>query len=212
MALFMDPLDIWLTTMGGVLLALAYWLYLNYLSKAQIDERIAVNRAFGVFLIIYGIYAMASGLWATFTWPFPGPYNILFSDAWPFFGVAALVLGLINYLKEFAAPEGKTLHYIRGALIGVAAVSLPPLLYGLDIWMYGLTKEPEIAGLMFVLIGLAGLLSPLLTVRRTQRGIAILLLIFIAVAALIALFIGVSAAFAHVPAWSKWSPWYGVVK
>ncbi|MBP1450057.1 MAG: DUF981 family protein [Thermoproteus sp.] len=113
MPLFMDPLDIWLTTMGGVLLALAYWLYLNYLSKAQIDERIALNRAFGVFLIVYGVYAMASGLWAAFTWPLPGPYNILFSDAWPFFGVAALVLGLINYLKEFAAPEGKTSHYIR---------------------------------------------------------------------------------------------------
>lgn len=209
MPLFMDPLDLWLDVLGTTLLATAYWLYLNFASKASIGVKQAFNKSFGYFYIALGVYALASGLWATATWPFPSSYNLVFSDAWPLFGVALLLLGLalVKAGAEAAGEEG--LHYMRGALLGVAALSLVPFVYSFDIWMYGLTNAPPLAGLLFFAIGLAGLLSPLLTYKKAAKGVAYLLMLLLVIAGLISLLIGVEAIFAHTAAWKAWAPWYG---
>jgi Predicted membrane protein len=86
--LFMDPLDLWLDVLGTTLLATAYWVYLNFASKAPVGVKSTFNKSFGYFYLGLGIYALASGLWATATWPLPSSYNLVFSDAWPLFGVA----------------------------------------------------------------------------------------------------------------------------
>ncbi|MGC8973724.1 MAG: DUF981 family protein [Thermoproteus sp.] len=74
----MDPLDLWLDVLGTTLLATAYWLYLNFASKASLAVKLAFNKAFGYFYIALGVYALASGLWATATWPLPSSYNLIF--------------------------------------------------------------------------------------------------------------------------------------
>lgn len=209
MPLFMDPLDLWLDVLGTTLLATAYWLYLNFASKASIGIKQAFNKSFGYFYIALGVYALASGLWATATWPLPSSYNLIFSDAWPLFGVALLLLGLVLVKAGAEAAGEEGLNYMRGALLGVAALSLVPFVYSFDIWMYGLTNEPPLAGLLFFAIGLAGLLSPLLTYRKAAKGVAYLLMLLLVVAGLVSLLIGVEAIFAHTAAWKAWAPWYG---
>lgn len=209
MPLFMDPLDLWLDVLGTTLLATVYWLYLNFVSKAPVGVKQVFNKSFGYFYIATGVYALASGLWATATWPFPGPYNLLFSDAWPLFGVALLLLGLVN-LKAGAEVVGEeSIYYVRGALVGIAALSLVPFVYAFVLWAYGLTNEPPLAGLLFFAIGLAGLLSPLLSYKKTAKGIAYLLMALLVIAGLIALLIGIEAIFAHTKTWKAWTPWYG---
>lgn len=202
-ALFIDPLDSWLDVLGGTLIAVAYWLYLNFVSSQQ--QRAGFNKVFGLFLISIGVYALASGIWALATWPLPSSYNLVFSDAWPIFGVATLILGLANFYN----PEG---DHIRAALVGIAPLSLIPFVYGIAIWVFGLTIEPQIAGLMFFLIGLAGILSPFATLKGLRRPLGILLLVLILIAGIIALFIGLGAIFEHIPAWRSWAPWYGAVR
>ncbi|MEM3326996.1 MAG: DUF981 family protein, partial [Thermoproteus sp.] len=64
MALFIDQLDIWLDVLGTTLLATAYWLYLNFVSKAPASAKLIFNRSFGVFYLALGVYALADGLWA----------------------------------------------------------------------------------------------------------------------------------------------------
>ncbi|WP_148678545.1 DUF981 family protein [Thermoproteus uzoniensis] len=209
MPLFMDPLDLWLDVLGTTLLATAYWLYLNFASKASSAVKLAFNKAFGYFYIALGVYALASGLWATATWPFPSSYNLIFSDAWPIFGVALILLGLTSNRIGVEALGEDGLYYLRGALVGVAALSLAPFVYSFDIWKYGLTNEPPLAGLLFFAVGLAGLLSPLLTFKKAARGVAYLLMLLLVIGGLISLFIGVSAIFAHTAAWKAWAPWYG---
>lgn len=63
---------------------------------------------------------------------------------------------------------------------------------------------------MFILIGLSGLLSPLLALKRS-KATAYLIIAMLIIAAVIALFIGISATFSHIPRWARWSPWYGEV-
>ena len=109
---------------------------------------------------------------------------------------------------EAFGDEGR--YYLLGGLIGVAALSLVPFVYSFDIWTYGLTTEPPLAGLMFFAIGLAGLLSPLLAHKGAAKPVAYLLILLLAVAGLISLFIGVGAIFAHTGIWKSWAPWYGV--
>ena len=208
--LFMDPLDLWLDVLGTTLLATAYWVYLNFASKAPVSVKSTFNKSFGYFYLGLGIYALASGLWAAATWPLPSSYNLVFSDAWPLFGVALITLGLVvtRWGAEAFGDEGR--YYLLGGLIGVAALSLVPFVYSFDIWMYGLTTEPPLAGLMFFAIGLAGLLSPLLAHKGAAKPVAYLLILLLAVAGLISLFIGVGAIFAHTGIWKSWAPWYGV--
>lgn len=191
--LFIDTLDLWLILLGATLGVAAWMLW--RLGRWADGE----GRAYAAYFTSVGVYALATGVWAAAVWPLPGPYNLLFSDAWPLFGVACLVLGLGLWagarLEQLAVP--------------LAPLGVAPLVYGVDIWAYRLTQEPEVAGLMFFLIGLATLLAPIEARNRSARMLAVAML---AASAAIALFIGVGAAYAHVAGWRAWAPWYGVVR
>lgn len=92
--LFVDPLDLWLMLLGTSLPVVAYWVYLNYVSGRPEDYKRSVNRNLAFFFLLLGLYAFITGLWATFTWPLPGAYNIVLMDPWAVFGVAMLLLGV----------------------------------------------------------------------------------------------------------------------
>lgn len=93
---FIDQLDLWLQILSITMFLLAYWVY-RY-SKGDIQS----IRPLGYGLTSLGIYILASGLWAAFTWPLIGPYNIIFSDSWPLLGVVLISLGLATIYGAFS--------------------------------------------------------------------------------------------------------------
>jgi putative membrane protein len=203
--LFVDPLDLWLMLLGTSLLVVAYWIYLNYISGRPEDYKRSVNRNLAFFFLLLGLYAFITGLWATFTWPLPGPYNLVLMDPWALFGIAMLLLG-VALLFGFNSV---------GVSYGLAALGFPILVYGIAIYIKGLTRQPLLAALLFVLIGLAALGSPLLAYyggNGRGRFIAYIAIAMLVIAALISLFIGVGATFDHIGGWAKWTPWYGAVE
>lgn len=197
--LVVDPLDTWLMLLGATLLAAATFIYFNFIKPFKEVEQL--NRGYGAFFTVVGIYALATGIWATITWPFPGPYNIVLMDPWAIFGVACLILGLSLLLRiDFAFTS------IPFAFIGIL-----PVVHGLAILTYHLTKEPDATFVMYFLTGLSVLLSPIFFNKKNKMlawiGVALLI-----IAGLVALYIGANATFGHIPAWGKWSPWYGAVQ
>ena len=197
--LIIDPLDTWLMLLGATLLASAVYVFFSVVRTLAEKEKL--DRGFGAYYLGVGVYALATGIWATITWPFPGPYNIVLMDPWAIFGLACLILGLSLLLKIDLAYTS----------LGFAFLGILPIVHGSGIIAYHLTKEPEVAGLMYILTGLSVLLSPLLFYKKNKL-LAYLALIFLVLAGLIALYIGVSATFGHIPGWSQWAPWYGAVK
>jgi len=197
--LITDPLDTWLMLLGATLFAAATFVYFNFIRPLKELEHL--NRGYGAFFFMVGVYALATGIWGTITWPMPGGYNIVIMDEWPIFGIACLILGLALLLRiDFAY-----------ASIPFAFVGILPVVHGAAIIAFRMTKEPEAAGLMYILTGLSVLLSPLLFYRK-NKGLAWLAVALLVIAGLLALYIGASATFGHIPGWSKWVPWYGAVQ
>ncbi len=218
--LFVDPLDLWLMLLGASLLVAAYGIYVNVikyrtlhthhnphseseaLKEVIATEIVQINKGMGLYFTFVGIYALATGLWGTFVWPLPSSYNIVLIDPWPVFGVASIIIGLALWF-------GINPRYIA---VPLAPLGIPIVTYGVIIWLYGLTRQPAIAGLMYFLIGVSVLISPLVLGRaghsKALGWIAIALLI---VAALIALYTGINAAYGHIAGWKAWTPWYGAV-
>lgn len=198
MALFMDILDIELMLLGGGLIVAAYWVLLNFSLNYDQQKLAEINRGFGYFFIFLGIYALATGLWGTFTWPLPSSYNIVLTDPYSLYGIALLALGFANLNK---AP-------LIGVLAGIAVLSIPVIVYGAVIYHFGLTNSPLGAAGIFVLTGIAGLLSPILQTKARKYWGFITLIILI-IAAILALYTGIDASFEHTAGWMKWTPWYG---
>lgn len=203
--MFVDPLDLWLMLLSTGLLVVVYWVYLNYVSGRPEDYKRSVNRSLAFFFILLGLYAFITGLWATFTWPLPGPYNIVLMNPWAIFGLALLLIG-ISTLFGFNPV---------GVSYGLAALGLPILVYGVLIYSKGLTREPLFSAIMYIFIGLAALGSPILAYyggNGRGRWLALIAIALLVIAALIALYTGINAASDHIGRWAKWSPWYGRVE
>ena len=199
MALFVDLLDIWLQVLAWGLLAGAAWVLYRFAMAKDPQAAANLDRGFGYMFTAIGIYALAMGLWGSFTWPLPSSYNIVLMDPYALYGIAYLALGLsLIYGAD-----------LRGPLWGVAFLSISPIVYGADILHYHLTLEPAAAAVMFVVIGVAGLLSPLLTFRRVSRYWAYVEVVLLIVGALLSAYIGASATFEHTAGWMKWTPFYG---
>jgi len=223
--LFTDPLDLWLMILGATLLVAAYGVYVNVMRVKSIGEIsrslgggkqeagemlkqvlpadvVLVNKGVGLYFISVGIYALVSGLWGTFVWPLPGSYNIVLIDPWALFGIALLIIGV-------ALWSGLSPRYIA---IPLAPLGIPVIVYSFVIWSMRLTRTPELSGLMYFLIGLSALLSPLLLRESSYRkALGWLAIAILVIAAAIAIYIGANAAFGHVAGWGKWTPWYGAV-
>ncbi|AFZ70526.1 putative membrane protein [Caldisphaera lagunensis DSM 15908] len=198
MALFVDVLDIELMLLGGGLLVLAYWVLLNFTLNYDQQKLSEINRGFGYFFLTLGIYSLAMGLWSSFVWPLPSSYNLVLSDPFSLYGIALIALGFANIYK---VP-------ITGVLAGIAILSIPVINYGAAILHFGMTNSPTGAGALYLLIGINGLLSPILQTKAKKYWsyIAILLLVL---AAILALYTGIAATYEHIEGWRSWAPFYG---
>ncbi|WP_291767130.1 DUF981 family protein [Caldivirga sp. UBA161] len=220
MALFMDPLDIFLMILGATLLSTAYtvWLTTRPINEDPPAEQATVARSevasrgtvecpatiktLSFYYMSIGVFALVTGIWGLATWPLPSSYNIVLMDPWPLFGAAALIIGLALYFTG-------SLYTVS---IPLAFLGIIPIVYGVDIIKYHLTTEPSLAAALYILTGLAPLLSPLVYMtngRSVGRYMGYIVMVILILAGLIAYIIGVGAAFEHTAGWVKWTPWYG---
>lgn len=143
-----------------------------------------------------GAIALITGLHMTFTWTVPGSFNIAYGEMSVLFGIlflgACLAITLSYDLITVA---------IYGFFAGVAA-----LVVGLRIINLGLTKQPLLSGIGFILTGLGGICAAPTLYFKTNRSWRIVGAFVLVVAALIFAFTGYLAYWGHLAQYSNWKP------
>jgi putative membrane protein len=134
---------------------------------------------------IVGLVATVGGLAMTFTWPIPKPYSMAFGEMSVLLGVLFLGTSLALARGWFLMPLA-----LYGLVAGAAAILL-----GVGIFKLGLTLNPILTAVGFVLSGAAGVLSPVMVSHSKQKGLR-------AVASLVLL--GISVLWAFVALASYW--------
>jgi putative membrane protein len=148
------------------------------------EDRINWAPAFG----ICGLVAAVCGFVMTFTWPLPKPYNTAF-------GEMSVLLGTLFLGTAWALARGWELMplAIYGFFAGAAA-----LLLGARIIELGLTQNPLLSGIGFILSGAAGMFSPIVVWQCEQKGLRVIAaLVLFAIVAIWA-FTGYGAYWAHM--------------
>ncbi len=198
---FVDNLGYSLFTLGFAGFILLYTVSSMYLTYRKHKKDFASHLASAsVPLFIVGAYILISGLWGQMVWPLPGSYNILFYDPFVSFGLILIAFA--------AAIRYKTkLEYIGffGLIIGITSI-----FYGAHAYILKLTSAPLVMLGLYILYGLAGIFSyPASLVvdrlpglqRRVWMGwntILVLFWIFLLLASIIAIVLGVSAIPQHL--------------
>ncbi|MBD2771617.1 DUF981 family protein [Iningainema tapete] len=142
-----------------------------------------------------GGVALATGLHMVWTWPVNGSFNIAFGETTVLFGILFLVAAI-------ALAQGWDLLTVAiyGFFAGIVAIVI-----GLRILNLGLTKQPLLSGIGFILTGLAGVCAAptlYLKTNKTWRLVGAGVLI---VAALIWALTGYLAYWSHLESFQKWS-------
>ncbi len=153
-----------------------------------------------IILAALGSYIFISGIYGQLFWPLPGSYNILFYDLFPLVGL--LFIGLLFSLRSDIDTQNVGL---LGLLLGALAIY-----YGYSGYILKLTSAPLAMFGLYLLFGLAGILSYPVTVmldrsdfkiKQKWVGWSIITLLFLAVlimGSLLAIVIGLSAIPVHL--------------
>jgi putative membrane protein len=186
--MFIDYITLMLINMVAGLFLLADYVYRGIDSDRQKNW----VPGFG----ITGAIALTTGLHMTFTWPIGGSFNIAFGETTILFGIlfmaAAIALSLGWDLLTIA---------IYAFFAGLAAIVI-----GVRIINLGMTRQPLMSGIGFILTGLSGVCAAptlYLKTNRTWRLIGVAVLI---IAALIWAFTGYLAFWNHLESFQKWVP------
>ncbi len=187
--MFIDYLTLVMINMVAGTALLAYYLWRGL---DDTDQRPYAAAFFGV-----GLVALITGLHLSFNWPLPGSYNVGYGDATTLFGTVFLITSLALWQGWNLVPVS-----IYAFFAGIDAI-----IVGVRIFSLGLTKEPLLSAVGFILAGLGGVAAAPFFLwfreNRTVRLIGILLLL--ATAALWAVtFYG--ALWDHLASFSKWLP------
>ncbi|MFH1371446.1 MAG: DUF981 domain-containing protein [Planctomycetota bacterium] len=123
------------------------------------EDRINWAPAFG----ICGLVAAVCGFVMTFTWPLPKPYSMAF-------GEMSVLLGVLLLGTAWALARGWELMplTIYAFFAGAAA-----LLLGIRIIELGLTNNPILSGVGFILSGAAGMFSPVVVWQSEQKELRV---------------------------------------
>ncbi len=146
--------------------------------------------------LLTGAIALIAGFRMVFTWPLPGPYNIIY-------GELSVLLGGFFFMAGLSIQFGWDLLTIGiYALFGGAA----SILLGVKILAAGLTSEPLVAALGFVVTGAtAAVTLPALAMPKI-KWIRWLVALGAVVSALIWIVVGFPAYWAHIDSFAKWAP------
>lgn len=186
--MFVDYLTLMMVDLLAGLGLLAYYLY---------ERESAQNRSYAVGFGAVGLLGLILGLSMVLTWPLPGSYNIIFGEAMTLFGLVFLAAGVAIGLGWDLRPVG-VLAFFAGfyAILG-----------GVRIISLGLTREPLLSGLAFILVGLAALLTGPLY-RRLLANLVLRRLAALGLLAVILLW-GITfynALWGHLETFQKWLP------
>ncbi len=143
-----------------------------------------------------GAIALTTGLHMIFNWPLPGSFNIVFGEMTVLFGILFLTTCLAIALSWDLITVA-----VYGFFAGIAAVVV-----GLRVINLGLTRQPLLSGMGFIITGLGGILAAptlYLKANRTWRTVGAIVLV---VAALIFAVIGYMAYWGHLANYSNWKP------
>ncbi|HEY3310424.1 MAG TPA: DUF981 domain-containing protein [Anaerolineales bacterium] len=161
--MFIDYLTLIMVNMIAGTSLLAYYLWKGLDEKDQ--------RPYAAPFGAVGLLALILGVQMATSWPLPGSYNIAFGEATTLFGITFLAAAV-----AFSQGWDLTPTTIVAFFAGVYAV-----LAGVRILSLGMTKEPILSAVGFVLAGLGGIFSAPFFMyfknNKTFRMLAILVLL-----------------------------------
>ena len=187
--MFIDYLTLIMINLVAGTALLAYYIYKGMDAKDQ--------RPYAAGFGIVGLLGVILGLTLTFTWPLPGSYNVGYGETTTLFGAVFLATGIALSQGWDLLPVA-----IYSFFAGVDAV-----IVGIRIVSLGLTKEPLISGVGFVMAGLGGVFAvPFLTWFKGNKVLRTLSALVVLATALIwaATFYG--SLWAHLESFSTWVP------
>ena len=172
---------------GSVLLAYYIWRGLD-----DADQRPYAAAFFGV-----GLLALIAGLNLSFNWPLPGSYNIAFGEGTALFGIVFLAAGYAFSQGWDLAPTS-----IYAFFAGVYAV-----LAGVRILSLGLTKEPLLSAVGFILAGLGGVFAaPFFMWFKDNKTFRMLAILVLLVTVAIWAFTFYGSLWGHLESFGKYVP------
>jgi putative membrane protein len=143
-----------------------------------------------------GAIALATGLHTIWTWPLIGSFNIAY-------GEMSVLFGILFVGASIAIAQGWDLLTVAiyGFFAGVAAVVV-----GARILNLGLTRQPVLSAIGFILTGLGGILAAPTLYLQANRQWRLIGAIVLVVAALIWAFTGYMTYWGHIDTYQKWVP------
>ncbi len=187
--MFIDYITLMLINMVAGLCLLAYYVYAG-LEDAHQKRWIP---GFG----ISGAIALTTGLHMMLTWPVPGSFNIAF-------GETSVLFGILFVGTAIAIAQGWDL--IALALYSFFA-GLVAIVVGIRILNLGLTNQPLVSSIGFILTGIGGVCAlPTLLLFRENRTWRLVGAIVLVAAALIWAFTGYLAYWNHLESFQQWVP------
>ncbi len=145
---------------------------------------------------IAGLVQLGTGTHMIWTWPLPGSHNVAFGEMSVLIGALFLGTALAQAMQWDLLPIT-----IYAFLAGVAAIVVGVRLINLEM-----TKEPLVAGMGYVLSGLAGVLAPAGYLLRENRLVRILGTLLLLGAAAIWAVTGYLSYWGHMVDYAKWLP------
>ena len=185
----------------GIGLLLVAWYFVKYVENDS--QKVAPG-----FLMIGSLVGL-SGLDIIFRWPLVSSYNIVF-------GEPITMLGFLFFFAGLAFLKGWDLHTlgVYAVLTGIVAIIL-----GVRIWhgievtnsagakvLKGMTSEPPLAGLSFILTGIGAILTLATYIWRKSLVLRWVTAIVLVVAAVLFGFTGYGAYWAHPQSFAAYKP------
>ena len=146
--------------------------------------------------LLTGAIALIAGFRMVFTWPLPGPYNIIY-------GELSVLLGGFFFMAGLSINFGWDLITIGIYSLFAGAASI---LLGVKILSAGLTSEPLVAALGFIVTGATAVVTLPALAMPKMKIIRWLVALGAVVSALIWILVGFPAYWAHIDAFAKWAP------
>jgi putative membrane protein len=187
--MFVDYITLMLINMVSGLTILAHYVYTGL---EQPNQKRWIP-GFG----ITGAIAFVTGLHMTLTWPVTGSFNIAFGETSVLFG--SLFIGTAIALAQGWELIELAIYAFFSGLVSIVI--------GARLINLGLTLQPLISGLGFLLTGFSGICAlPTLLYFRNNRSWRTLGTVVLLTAALIWAIIGYQAYWMHLDGFRQWNP------
>jgi putative membrane protein len=186
--MLIDYLTLLLVNMAAGLVLLAWYIFRGLEGADQ-------KRWIAPFAIV-GLIAATAGFAMTFTWPLPGSYNIPYGELSVFIGFLFLGAALSLALGSRLIPVGLYAFFpgLAAVLVGVRFIGL------------GLSEQPLLAGVGFILTGLGGVFALPTLYWRNNKGLRVIGALVLLGAAAIWGVTGYGAYWNHLTEFATWVP------